>query len=88
MDLRQERGTVSVSQYRTIARHDPVGDAALDALDRRKAAVMRDVGRLGRPRRDRPGTGNDQTKLAAVGVLRAVRAVGENALERVALGSA
>src|SRR5205823_14321829 len=69
-----------------ISRRHAIGDPALDARDRGQAAIVGNVGRLRRPRRDRSRTWNDQQQLAGVTVLGASRSVGQNAIERLALG--
>jgi hypothetical protein len=44
---------------------DAVGDAALDPLDHLQAAVVGDVGRFRRPRRDGPDAWRDEEEIAA-----------------------
>ncbi len=66
-----------------LFRLDVVGGAALDALHRRQAAVMRDVGRFRRPGREGAGAGNHQVQ-PPVGLKRRI-AVGEQPLEEGAL---
>ena len=61
-----------------------INRAALDAADRAEAAVVRDVGGLRRPGRDRAGPRRDKD-LAAAG-RRCRRAVGQQPIERGRLG--
>ena len=70
-----ERPARTVGKRAGIARGDVVGDAALDAHDLHEGAVVRDVGGLGRPGGNRPGTRDDQQQLTRVGVLAAVPTV-------------
>ena len=56
----QERFTILVGKRQVIASCDPVRDAAFDSWDRFEPAVVRDVRRLRRPRRNRAGTGDDE----------------------------
>ena len=58
VDERQERRAIFARKLRAPARRDTVRDAALDARDRRETAVVRDVGGLGRPGRNRSGARN------------------------------
>ena len=68
---------------------DVVGDAALDALDRAEPAVLRDVGRLRGPWRDRAQARHDQVERAArLGRRRSIvkQALEQRALRRAQLG--
>ncbi len=67
-----------------LARHR-VPDAALDALDFGEAAVVRDVGRLGRPGRDCPDAWNDQPAQSGKAVCLGPGAVLQKAIEGSAL---
>jgi hypothetical protein len=53
VDERNERCALGVAETGVAAGRDRVRDAALDAGNRAKTAVVRDVGRFRRPRRDR-----------------------------------
>ncbi len=68
------------------ARCHLISHAAFDAHDRRKAAVLRDVGRLRRPRGNGPRTRDDDEQLATVDGNGIARAISEQALERRLLG--
>ena len=58
VEKRQKRGAVIHCQRSAVGRGNAIHHAAFNARDGRQAAVLRDVGRLRRPWRERAGTGN------------------------------
>ncbi len=80
---RQQRCAIAVSERCAVGSRNVVDDAAFYARDGRQAAVPRDVGRLGRPRRQRAGTRDDEERRFRGGCRRCrIRAVGQQAVER------
>jgi hypothetical protein len=81
VQVRRECALGVGTQRRIIRLRDPVGDAPLDALQHLEAAMVRDVGCLGRPWRNRAYARNDEKECSFFGSKLARRAVLEQALE-------
>ena len=82
VDQRQQRGAVRGSQRRSSDGPHVVRDPALDARDGVETAVPGDVGRLGRPRRNRSGSRHDEQAAVARIAVVIGRSVGQQAIER------
>jgi hypothetical protein len=82
---RQQRRAIGRAQRRAVTRGHTETDATLDAQDGGKPAVRRDIRRLRRPWRDRARTRDHDEELAIGGNIVIVGAVGQQAIERLAL---
>ena len=83
---RQQRVAFRRGKGRPAARGHLKAHAAFDAHDRGKTAVVRDVGRLRRPRGNGPGTRDDDEELATVDGRGIAGTISEQTLERRLLG--
>src|SRR3954469_1294639 len=75
------RGIKRISRTRA----EVIGQAALDAVYGVKAARVRDIGRLGGPRRNGPEPGHHQQQTSLFGDVRRRRTVGQQTIENLAL---